>query len=357
MKKKKLLIIPVIIILLMGCLIGLCLYMVSPMSKKDTKVVFEVKKFEGDYGMKALISELKDEKLIKNETFTYYYARLNKFDIKAGTYILHPNMSLREIFEKISDSKNAKADTVTITFKEGLNMRGIASVITKNTKITEEEIFNRLKDTDYIKSLINEYWFLTNDILDPNVYYPLEGYLAPDTYEFKKDATIEDIFKTMLDQESNVLDTYKASIDKSNYTINQLMTLASIAELEGNSLNNRKNIVGVFVNRLNSGMSLGSDVTTYYAIGVDMSERDLYQSEIDDINAYNTRSPQSGGMIPIGPICNPSKEAIDAAVNYNPNSYYYFVADKYNNIYFSKTYEEHNEMINKLIEEGLWYTY
>ena len=341
----------------MGALVGLCFYMVSPVSNKNTKVVFEVKKFEGDYGMKALISELKDEKLIKNETFTYYYARLNKFDIKAGTYILHPNMSLREIFEKISDSKNAKADTITITFKEGLNMRGIASVITKNTKITEEEIFNKLKDIDYIKSLINEYWFLTDDILDPNIYYPLEGYLAPDTYEFKKDSTIEDIFKKMLDQESDVLDSYKDSLKENSLTIQQIMTLASIAELEGNTLNNRKNIIGVFINRLNNGMSLGSDVTTYYAIGVDMSERDLYQSEIDQVNAYNTRSPQAGGMIPIGPICNPSKEAIDATINYNPNSYFFFVADKNNNIYFSKTYEEHDEIINRLIKEGLWYTY
>ena len=357
MKKKKVLIIPVIIIILMACLIGLCLYMVSPMSKKDTKVVFEVKKFDGDYGMKTLISELKDEKLIKNETFTYYYARLNKFEVKAGTYILHPNMSLREIFEKISDSKNAKADTITITFKEGLNMRGIVSVITKNTKITEEEIYNKLKDQEYIKSLIKNYWFLSEEILNPEIYYPLEGYLAPDTYEFKKDATIEDIFKTMLDQESYVLDTYKVSIDKSNYTIHQLITLASLAEHEGNTLNNRKNIVGVFINRLNNGMSLGSDVTTYYAIQVDMSERDLYQSEIDAVNAYNTRSAAAGGMLPVGPICNPSKEAIDAAVNYNPNSYFFFVADKNNNVYFSKTYEEHEEIINKLIEEGLWYTY
>lgn len=356
MKKVKI-IIPIIIILLMGALVGLCFYMVSPVSNKNTKVVFEVKKFEGGYGMKALISELKDEKLIKNETFTYYYARLNKFDIKAGTYILHPNMSLREIFEKISDSKNAKADTVTITFKEGLNMRGIASVITKNTKITEEEIFNKLKDIDYIKSLIKDYWFLTDDILDPNVYYPLEGYLAPDTYEFKKDSTIEDIFKKMLDQESDVLDSYKDSLKENSLTIQQIMTLASIAELEGNTLNNRKNIIGVFINRLNNGMSLGSDVTTYYAIGVDMSERDLYQSEIDQVNAYNTRSPQAGGMIPIGPICNPSKEAIDATINYNPNSYFFFVADKNNNIYFSKTYEEHDEIINRLIKEGLWYTY
>ena len=356
MKKIKI-IIPIIIVLLMGCLVGLCFYMVSPVSKSDKKVVFEVKRFEEDYGMKSLISDLKKDGLVRNESFTYYYVRLNKFDVEAGTYILHPNMSLREIFEKISNSSNAKEDTITITFKEGYNMRGIINTITSNTKITEEEILNKLKDTEYINSLIKKYWFLTEEILDPNIYYPLEGYLAPDTYEFKKDATIEDIFEKMLDQEEEVLNTYKDSIEKSSLTLHKIMTLASILELEGNNINNRKQIMGVFMNRLNNGMSLGSDVTTYYAIGVDMSERDLYQSEIDDINAYNTRSSAAGGMIPVGPISNPSKESIDAAVNYLPNDYFYFVADKRNNIYFSKTFEEHNQIISDLMEQGLWYTY
>ena len=357
MKKKKLFIIPIIIVILMSCLVGLCFYLVSPVSKENKKIIFEVKPFTEEYGMKTLINDLKDENLIRNEDFTYYYVRLNKFDVKAGTYILYSNMSLREIFEKISDSKNVKEETITITFKEGRNMKGIISTITSNTNITEEEILNKLKDTEYINSLVKEYWFLGEEILDPNIYYPLEGYLAPDTYEFKKDATIEDIFKKMLDQESDILDTYKASIDNNELSLHKIMTLASIVELEGNNLNNRKQIMGVFINRLNSGMSLGSDVTTYYAIGVDMSERDLYQSEIDAVNAYNTRSASAGGMIPVGPICNPSKESIDAAVNYTPNDYYFFVADKNNNVYFSKTNEEHQQIINQLINEGLWYTY
>ena len=356
MKKLKI-IIPILIILIMGALVGLCFYQVSPMSKSDKKIVFEVKKFDEKYGMKTLISDLKKENLIKNESFTYYYVRINKFDVKAGKYILHPNMSLREIFEKISNSSNAKEDTVTITFNEGKNMKGVISTITKNTSIKEEDILNKLKDQEYLKKLIDKYWFLTDDILNPEIYYSLEGYLAPDTYEFKKDATIEDIFETMLDQEKLILDKYKDKIGKDGLTLHQMMTLASIVELEGNNLENRKHIMGVFMNRYKNGMSLGSDVTTYYAIGVDMSERDLYQAEIDDFNSYNTRSARSAGYLPVGPICNPGEESIDAAVNYLPNDYFYFVADKRNNIYFSKTFEEHQQLINKLIDEGLWYTY
>ena len=357
MKKIVKIIIPTIIILLMAALVGICYYEVTPSTSKKNKIVFEVKKFDDNYGMKDLISDLKKENLVKNEDFTYYYVRFNKFELKAGTYILYSNMSLREVFEKISNSNNAKEETITITFKEGKNMKGIISTITNNTSITEEEILNKLKDEEYIKSLVDKYWFLSEEILDPNIYYPLEGYLAPDTYEFKKDATIEDIFGKMLDQESDILKKYKDSIEKSDLSLHQIMTLASIIELEGNNINNRKQIMGVFMNRIKYGMNLGSDVTTYYAIGVDMSERDLYQSEIDDVNAYNTRSAGSIGMIPIGPICNPSSESIDAAANYVPNDYLYFVADKVNNIYFSKSMEEHQDIIDRLIEEGLWYEY
>ena len=75
------------------------------------------------------------------------------------------------------------------------------------------------------------------------------------------------------------------------------------------------NINGVFYNRLNSGWTLGSDVTTYYAAKVDMSERDLYQKELDRENPYNTRGPNMEGKLPIGPISSVSKNSINAKAN------------------------------------------
>ena len=265
-------------------------------------------------------------------------------------------MDLKTIFKTISDTNNIKEDTITMTFHEGKNMRGIVKIITDNTSITEEEIRNTLKDKEYIKTLINDYWFLTNDILNDNIYYPLEGYLYPDTYEFSKDATIKDIFKKMLDQEEVVLNKYKAKLDN-NTNIHNIITLASITELEGKTIDDRKNIIGVFYNRLNSNLPLGSDVTTYYAAKVDMGDRDLYQAEIDSDNPYNTRPMSSAGKIPVGPICNPSDDAINATINYTKNDYFYFVADKNSKLYFSKTDGEHTSTIERLKEEGLWFTY
>ena len=119
----------------------------------------------------------------------------------------------------------------------------------------------------------------------------------------------------------------------------------------------RADVSGVFYNRLSNNMPLGSDVTTYYAAKVDMGERDLYQAEIDEHNNYNTRPMSSAGYIPIGPISNPSDSAINAAINYTKNDYFYFVADKNGKVYFSKTDAEHVATIQKLKKEGLWFNY
>ena len=354
-KRRFIKIIPIIVILGVLSGIGLCIYMISPVSMKSDKVTFTVKQGESTI---SIVNDLKKENLIKNSKFALLFIKINKItSIKAGTYDLNKNMSLRKIFDVITDSKNIKTDSMTITFHEGKNMRGIVKIITENTSITENDIYNTLSDKEYIKSLMNDYWFLTDEILDDNIYYPLEGYLYPDTYQFEKDATIKDIFKKMLDREEEVLDKYKSSIDTSVFSIHKTITLASMAELEGKTLEDRKNIVGVFYNRLRNDLPMGSDVTTYYAAKVDMGERDLYQVEINSENLYNTRPMSSKGRLPIGPICNPSEDAINAAINYTTNNYFYFVADKNGKVYFSSTDAEHTSTIEKLKNQGLWFEY
>ena len=95
-------------------------------------------------------------------------------------------MGIKEIVEILSDSKNQKIDSIKITFREGLNIRGIAQIIEEKTNIKSEEFINKVSDKDYIKSIQKDYWFLTDDIYNEKIYYPLEGYLFPDTYEFEK---------------------------------------------------------------------------------------------------------------------------------------------------------------------------
>ena len=286
------------------------------------------------------------------------YTKINNINnLKAGKYNLNRSEDLSKIIEHLVNG-DVTDDTVKITFIEGKNIRWIAKTIADKTVNTEEDVFNLLEDEEYIDSLIDKYWFITDEIKDSRIYYALEGYILPDTYTFEnKEVSVKTIFNIILNFTDKYLSTYKEQIEKNNLTVHQILTIASMAELEGKSTEDRAEIVGVFFNRIKEKMSLGSDVTTYYAFKVDMGERDLTAKELNTENAYNTRGPNMIGKIPIGPICNPSKSAIQATLEYKTTDALYFVADKNGKVYFTKSNSEHNKKIQELKDKGLWYIY
>lgn len=305
-----------------------------------------------------ILSLLKQNNVIKNELAAKIYMTLHEVrNLQAGKYLFTGNETLPEVLDVLTSGK-VMDETVTVTFLEGRNMRYIASVIAENTNNTINDVYKLLEDDNYMLSIIDKYWFLTEDIQNTSIYYPLEGYLYPDTYSFEnKDVTVKTIFEKMLDKMDKVLTKNKKKIQESDYSVHEILTMASIVELEGNSSENRPKIASVIYNRLATKMSLGSDVTTYYAIKVDMGERDLYAKEINTYNAYNTRGPNMEGKLPVGPIANMSEQSIEAVLNPVNESYLYFVADKNGDIYFSNTYEQHQETIATLKKKGLWYEY
>ena len=356
MKKTYIKLIKAFTVLILSLLIMLvCVYNfeLSPVSKEKKLVTVTI---EQGTSKKQIADMLEEKGLIKSSTFFMIYVKLNKINnIYASTYELSKNMGVKKIVSILEKGNTYNPDSVSITFPEGINMRKIATIISKNTNNSYDDVINKANDTTYLKEMISKYWFLSEDILDTKIYYKLEGYLYPNTYEFiNKDVSVEEIFNKMLEQTSYVLEEYKTKIEKSKYSPHQLLSLASMCELEGASEEYRKSIAGVFYNRLDINMSLGSDVTTYYAFKVEMSERDLTSTEFNTYNAYNTRGPQMNGMIPVGPICNPSKESIEAVVEPTKHDYYYFVADKKKKVYFSKTSQEQSETISEIKRKGDW---
>ena len=328
---------------------GLYQFQVSPTDKSsNAKVEVVIKQ-----GMSTskIASLLKKKYLIRDEFFFKVYMKLNRRDsIKASTYYLSKNMSLDNIVSLLE--KGASNTDISITFKEGKTIKDYAKLLSETTNISEDEFLTKMKDKTYLTSLIKSYWFLTDTILDSNIYYGLEGYLAPDTYNFKdKDVTVEEVIKTLLDQEEKNLSPYKDTLSKMN--VHEVLTLASISELEGLKDTDRKLIVGVFQNRLSKGMNLGSDVTTYYAFNQAM-DKDLTSEMFNTYNPYNTRSSEMAGKLPVGPICNPSRESILASINPTKSDYYYFVADKNGNVYYTKTSSEHSAKVKELKEKGDW---
>ena len=303
----------------------------------------------------SIANTLKENNLIKNITIFKVYTRLtNKTNLKAGTYNFSEDMRVKKIVTLLEEGKPNENN---ITFKEGINVRGIAKLISKKTNNSYDSIITIMNDNNYIDELISKYWFLTNDIKNKNIYYPLEGYLFPDTYNVMKDTDIKDIITKMLDETDNKLSKYKDSITNNKLSIHEIITLASVVELEVANKDDRKSVAGIFLNRLDSKYfpTLGSDATSYYGAKIDdWSTNRLTSVELNDCsNKYNTRCAYNKGL-PVGPIGNPSIESIEAVLNPEKHNYYYFVNDCKGKLYMSKNETEHNNIINKLKKENNW---
>jgi UPF0755 protein len=179
---------------------------------------------------------------------------------------------------------------------------------------------------------------LTTDILNPNIKYPLEGYLFPATYPFyKPNPTVEEMVVTMLEQTRKVITPYLAELSKEEFTAHQLLTMSSLIEEEATQKADRKDISSVFYNRIEQEMPLQTDPTVLYAQGKH-KERVLYEDlEVD--SPYNTYKHKG---LPPGPIANAGKDSIEAAINPSETKYLYFLATSGGDVIFTKTLDEHN---------------
>ena len=279
----------------------------------------------------AIGKELEDNGLIRSATFFKIYLKLfNVGNLKAGKYDLNKGMSLKEIIDVIKEGNNYNENEISLTFKEGINMRNIANIIATNTNNTEDDVYKLLKNEEYLDGLINDYWFITDKIKDSKIYYSLEGYLYPDTYRFtSKDVKVEEIFNKLIKKMDSVLTPLKEKIEKSEFNVHELLTLASMVEKEENKVDYRSKVASVFINRIHKGMSLGSDVTTRYALKIDDAKRVLKKSEYAYNSPYNTRLTDGSmnGKLPIGPISTVSESSIKAVVDYADTDYLYFIAN------------------------------
>lgn len=357
MAKKVVIVISIIIALIIIAIVSAFAWYnisISPVNKDDvTSYNLEIPMGSGS---STIAKKLKNEGLIKNELAFKIYVKLNKIsNFQAGTYNLTKNLSVKEIAEILQTGKVNGKDSISITFVEGKNMRWIANKIAESTNNSEEDVYSLLEDKEYINSLIEKYWFLTDDIKNEDIYYPLEGYLFPDTYTFEnKDVKVEKIFETLLNQMDKKLSGYKEDIEKSKYSVHEILSMASIIENEAVFDKDRKDVSSVIYNRLKINMPIQSDVTTYYASKIEMGSRDLYASDINRANPYNTRGPNMNGKLPVGPISMASLASIEAAIKPNETSYIFFVADKNGKVYFTRTNEEHEQKVNELKNSGLW---
>ncbi len=336
--KKIILIITGVLVLLIVSVTVFTYFGLQRVSETDEYVTIEIKSGTSKFD---IIDDLKAAGVIKSSLAAKIYMLANfNMNLQAGTYNINRFSTASQVLEQLeSGDTNIYADTIKVTFPEGMRVTNYAYIISENFNYTYDEVIKVFTDTEYNESLIASYDFLTNEILDNDIYYPLEGYLFPNTYEFYEDATIEQIIEKLLLETANQISSLSTNIKESGYTLHELLTMASITELEAVETDDRKDVAQVIYSRLAYPMTLGMDVTTYYGVQKDMKEL-LNYSDLNDENGYNTRAANFLGL-PVGPICNPSFESLTAVLNPSNKNNLYFIADVSNGkVHFFETYEE-----------------
>ena len=363
-EKKVMKVFTILLVIAIFILVVFCIIMANalmPVDRNDTnKVEFKV---QSGWGSSKVVEELEHEHLIKNAFLVKLYLKFSPSDeIKEGTYMISKAMSVNDILEILSSSSSVENETINVRLIEGKRFTTYMQQISETFNFKYDDVIAKTKDTEYLDKLINKYWFITDDIKNDKLYYPLEGYVFADTYNIRKNATIEEVLDTLIGELDKKLTPYKDEITASGKSIHSLLTLASMIELEAGTGNftlpnnsevsEREVVSSVFNNRLDKNIKLGSDVTTYYAVNKTLQES-LTQQDLSSCDAYNTRGDCVSGL-PVGPICSPSLSSIVAAIRPAKTDYLYFVADKNGKLYPAVDEYGHNKNIEYLKSHDLW---
>ena len=283
---------------------------------------------------------LEEQDIIKDaRVFKYYIKFRNESGFQAGEYKLSPSMPIKDIVTSIKTGKLMKEAVVRITIPEGKQLVQIADIIAVKTDQDPKEIFKKLNNEKFVKSMQTRFpELLTSEIDNENVIYPLEGYLYPATYDFYEEKpSVESMVVEMLQKTEDTLQAFESDMKKKEYSAHQLLTFASLVEEEATAQVDRKTIASVFYNRLKEDMPLQTDPTVLYAKG-SHKNRVLYK-DLEVKSPYNTY--KNKGLTP-GPIANAGKSSIEAVLKPKKTDYLYFLATPEGEVLYSKTLDEHN---------------
>lgn len=294
-----------------------------------------------DESVDSVAQNLHEDGLIRSSTYFKLKMRLTNKDskLKAGTFTLRKGMTVNEIIDALT-STDEDVKVVTVRFQEGWRADEYADKLAEVGLIsTPDQFLDAIKKDDY------NYDFLQSRPGNAS----LEGFLFPDTYQFRADATPEDMINTMLENfNTKIPKDLRDRAQQLNLNFFQVLTIASIVEREAVVPSERPTIASVYYNRIKQDMPLEADPTVQYAIGQPggwwPAVTDPHQQGAD--SPYNTYTHPG---LPAGPICNPSQASIEAALNPDKTDYLFFVAkdDGSGGHYFAKTLEEHNANIEK----------
>ncbi len=318
----------------------------APTDSQNQEVVsFSVK---SGSSLSAVSKNLEAAGLIHNHTVFKYMADFMGMGqkIQSGDYELTRAMSATEILDQLI-SGDGKPLTMKITIIPGWTVEDVANYLVEIKVLSSADEFLSLCKSG---EAYNGYYFIEEVMKTGTVSqrkYALEGYLSPNTYEIYTSSSADTLIKRLLTQtEAAYLSGYDERAQELGLTMDQVFTLASMIEKEAKTSDFAK-VSAVFHNRLKAGMTLGSDVTVKYASG--SQKMSLNDSDLAVDSPYNTYTHKG---LPVGPICNPSMDAVVAALypdeQYVAQKYLYFCSaePESGKLVFSNKLEEHNKAVS-----------
>ncbi len=341
MSKKLIVIMICFCIMLMGSAV-FAYELLKPIDQaEDSYVGFHIK--EGQSSRK-IVENLAKEEIVRDKYTTFVLSTLMGNNFYANDYALSPSMSAYEVLQTLMDPQTNinEENGLVLTVIEGDNIDNIADNIARATDYSKQEILAKWNDEEYLNELIDQYWFISDEILEEDVIQPLEGMFSPSTFLFTKDESLETITTTMLDYTEHVYHEYK-DVDYGDYTFYEVLTLASIIERETNNPDDMYKVSGVYHNRLKDDMKLQADITVLYA--KQEHQEKVYYSDLEYDSPYNLY--KNTGLTP-GPIASPSLIAIDAAINpVETNYYYYYNTPDTGETIYSETFSKHQQVVSQ----------
>jgi len=280
----------------------------APLSTNSEEKVFRVEK--GD-GLGRISANLEEHGFIRGDVFfnIYVYLQGKESVLKAGDYLLSSSISIKDIADKIIQGEE---EGLKITIIEGWDIKDIAEYFS-DLNICSEEDFLQVTEGQ-------------------------EGYLFPDTYKITSTASPSDLVEIMRDNfEKKLSPKLRQEIEQQGKTIFEIVTMASIIEKEVRTLEDKKIVSDILWKRIGINMPLQSCATIAYILRKKSTKISVEETQIDSL--YNTYKYVG---LPIGPICSPSLESIEAAIEPEESPYWYYLSTPEGKTIFNRTFKEHN---------------
>lgn len=284
---------------------------------------------------------LKEEGVIQFDWVFKIFADLKTKDapILPGSYLFNSNLGYNEIMVALRSGDYEKQE-VRVTFIEGETLREIAD------KLEEKNVCESQAFLDYLETAEFDYEFFNAMPESDLRYHRLEGYIFPDTYDFYIGESVQDVARKFIRNfNEKITPDIQAKMRERNLSVDEAITLASMIQKEAGKVEDMRMVSSVFHNRLSLSETypnLQSDVTVFY---VNNEIKPFLQTTNQEMyDAYNTYVCE---RLPVGPICNPGMDAINAALNPVQSENYFFVTDKNQEFYYAQTADEHYQNVRK----------